>query len=237
MTPWNTEHLTFDETTFGGVSRIFPLPDLVLYPHVVQPLHVFEERYREMVTDALASDRLLTMAMLKPGWEFEYEGRPPISPIGCLGKIITHNRLDDGCFNVLLLGVRRVRISRELEPIRAFRQAEVELLADCYSDDTSLDPEQLRQELLYEFQSNLPSDVQAAKSLEQMLSEHIPLGALTDLVSYTLPLDLSAKQELLSECRVEIRAQLLLQAFHDRSANPPAGHTLDRRFPPPFSCN
>ena len=181
MTPWNALDLTFDEATFDGVARLFPLPNLVLYPHVVQPLHVFEERYREMVADALATDRLIAMAMLNPGWEPDYDGRPPIAPIGCLGKIVAHNKLDDGCYNLLLLGVRRVEIVEELAPLRAFRQATVEIVEDCYSDDTSLDPERLRCELLCEFQRHLPDDSDASEHLEQMLADHIPLGALTDL--------------------------------------------------------
>ncbi len=68
---------------------LFPLPNVVLFPNVFLPLHIFEPRYREMVADALASDRLIGMVLLKPGWEHEYEGRPPVYPIGCSG-VITH---------------------------------------------------------------------------------------------------------------------------------------------------
>src|SRR4029079_17170823 len=70
-------HLEFDADTFCGVARLFRLPNLVLYPHVMQPLHIFEERYREMLEDALASDRLIAMALLEPGWETDYDRRPP----------------------------------------------------------------------------------------------------------------------------------------------------------------
>jgi Lon protease-like protein len=233
---WNTEDLTFDETLFSGVTRLFPLPNLVLYPHVVQPLHIYEERYREMVVDALATDRLITMSILEPGWETDYDSRPPVAPVGCLGKIITHHRIEDGCFNLLLLGMRRVRISRELEPIRAFRQAEVELLTDCYTDDTSLDPELLRHNLLEEFRQHLPKE-SYADPLDQILSRHIPLGALTDLVSYTLPLAPKVKQELLNECQVEVRAQLLIQQFRQPIQTGP-GHPAGKPgFPPSFSTN
>lgn len=237
MPPWNAEDLTFDEATFSGVGRLFPLPNLVLYPHVVQPLHVFEERYREMIADALATDKLITMAILEPGWEPEYDGRPPIAPVGCLGKIITYNRFDDGRFNLLLLGVRRVVIGRELEPVRAFRRAELELITDCYEDEASLDPELLREELLMEFQRHLPDDVEASDHLEQMLSDHIPLAALTDLVAYTLPLDQDLKQQLLSECHVELRAQLLLQLFRQHGSPQAMSGESDGGFPPPFSMN
>ena len=233
---WNTEDLTFDETLFSGVTRLFPLPNLVLYPHVVQPLHIYEERYREMVSDALATDRLITMSILKPGWEIDYDSRPPVAPVGCLGKIITHHRMEDGCFNLLLLGMRRVRISCELEPVRAFRQAQVELLTDCYTDDSTLDPELLRHNLLEEFRQHLPKE-SYADPLDQILSGHIPLGALTDLVSYTLPLPPDVKQELLNECQVEVRAQLLLRQFHQHIQTGPVHPASGPGFPPSFSSN
>ena len=112
MNPWDAPELQFDVNTFCGVARLFPLPNLVLYPHVMQPLHIFEDRYREMVEDALAGDQLIAMALLEPGWESEYDSRPPVAPLACLGKIVAHHRLDDGRYNLLLLGVERVRIVR-----------------------------------------------------------------------------------------------------------------------------
>ena len=87
--------------------RLFPLPNLVLYPHVMQPLHIFEDRYREMLEDALAGDQLIAMAVLEPGWEDDYESRPPVAQYACLGKVVAHHRLKDGRYNVLLMGVQR----------------------------------------------------------------------------------------------------------------------------------
>ena len=69
-----------------GVARLFPLPNLVLFPHVLQPLHIFEPRYCDLLEAALADDRLIAMAVLAPGWEKDYEGRPPVHPIACLGR-------------------------------------------------------------------------------------------------------------------------------------------------------
>jgi Lon protease-like protein len=79
---------------FDGVARLFPLPNLVQFPHVVQPLHIFEARYRQMTADALAGDRFLAMVLLRPGWETDYEGRPPIYSVACLGKIVADHRLE-----------------------------------------------------------------------------------------------------------------------------------------------
>src|SRR5262245_28887250 len=108
--------------TAQGPVRLFPLPNLVMFPHVVQPLHVFEPRYCDLLEDALADDRLIAMVLLEPGWEANYEGRPPIAPVACLGKVVAHERLPAGRHNILLRGLRRAAIQRELPASRAFRQ-------------------------------------------------------------------------------------------------------------------
>src|SRR3954465_3453326 len=89
---------------------LFPLPNVVLFPNVFLPLHIFEPRYREMVADALASDRMIGMVLLRPGWDRDYEGRPPLYAVGCSG-VLTHNeRLPDGRYNIVLRGIERFRI-------------------------------------------------------------------------------------------------------------------------------
>src|SRR5271169_6633272 len=105
-----SENLSFSVEGFSGKVRLFPLPNLVLFPHVMQPLHIFERRYRDLLEDALAGDGLIAMAALAPGWEENYEGRPQLYPMACLGRITTHFRLADGTYNVLVLGLRRARL-------------------------------------------------------------------------------------------------------------------------------
>ncbi|MEX0979385.1 MAG: LON peptidase substrate-binding domain-containing protein, partial [Pirellulales bacterium] len=83
------DDLAFQAEQFSGKARLFPLPNLVLFPHVIQPLHVFEPRYVAMFKDAMEDDRLIAMSLLEPGWEGDYEGRPPVAPVACLGRIIT----------------------------------------------------------------------------------------------------------------------------------------------------
>lgn len=239
MNPWDATdlaNLDFDAGTFCGVARLFPLPNLVLYPHVMQPLHIFEERYREMLEDALADDRLIAMATLEPGWEDEYDSRPPIAEYACLGKVVAHHRLEDGRYNVLLLGVGRVRIVRELDPLRSFRQAKVELVEDCYDFPSADDAEQLQQTLVSAFRKHLPCACQLPEQLEDLLSRHLPLGLLTDLAAYALPLDLAIKQQLLAEERVSLRAETLLAQIERGLAGKPAA-ALEPGFPPPFSVN
>ena len=73
---------------FCGKVRLFPLPNLVLFPEVMQPLHIFEPRYRQMTADALAGDRLIALGLLRPGWEADYDGKPAIYPVACLGRVV-----------------------------------------------------------------------------------------------------------------------------------------------------
>ena len=89
---------------------IFPLPNGVLFPRAPLGLHVFEPRYRRMTEDVLASDSLMAVALLKPGWERDYYGTPPVHPVACAGVVEEHRRLPDGRFNIRLRGLRRIEI-------------------------------------------------------------------------------------------------------------------------------
>lgn len=112
---------------------VFPLPNVVLFPQVFLPLHIFEPRYREMVADALEGDRLIGMVLLRPGWEADYEGRPPVYPTGCAGLITNHERLPDGRYNIVLRGIEKFRILEEAEG-RSYRVARVEPLHEPLLD-------------------------------------------------------------------------------------------------------
>jgi Lon protease-like protein len=108
---------------------IFPLPNVVLFPNVFLPLHIFEPRYREMVADALSGDRIIGMALLRPGYESNYEGRPPVYPLGCAG-VITHSEpLSEGRYNIVLRGLEKFRITGE-ERTKPYRLAQVEPLPE-----------------------------------------------------------------------------------------------------------
>ena len=106
---------------------LFPLPNVVLFPNVFLPLHIFEPRYREMVADALAGDRMIGMVLLRPGWDRDYEGRPPIYPIGCSGVLTHVEQLPDGRYNLVLRGLERFRILAENHE-RSYRRAAIEPL-------------------------------------------------------------------------------------------------------------
>ena len=112
---------------------IFPLPNAVLFPNVFLPLHIFESRYREMVADALAGDRVIGMVLLQPGYQADYEGRPPVYPIGCAGLITHSETMADGRYNIMLRGIEKFRITAE-QSERSYRVAEVDALPETLTD-------------------------------------------------------------------------------------------------------
>jgi Lon protease-like protein len=109
---------------------IFPLPNVVLFPNVFLPLHIFEPRYRDMVADTLEEDRIIGMVLLRPGWEAEYEGRPAVYPVGCAGLITHAERLNDGRYNIVLQGLEKFRVVDE-DDSRSYRLARVESMPEA----------------------------------------------------------------------------------------------------------
>lgn len=116
---------------------LFPLPNVVLFPEMPLPLHVFEPRYRTLVADALDGDRIIGMTLLRPGWEADYEGRPSIYPSGCAGHIEHCKSLTDGRFLILLKGLTRFRIVCEHDG-KPYRMATVEALPEAMGDPANL---------------------------------------------------------------------------------------------------
>ena len=113
---------------------IFPLEDIMLFPNASRPLHIFEPRYRQMVADALAGDRIIGMVMLRPGYEDEYEGNPPIYEIGTAGVIAHVDELPEGRYNIVLRGLTKFRVTAEDES-RAYRVADVDAIPEPLADD------------------------------------------------------------------------------------------------------
>src|SRR5690606_30929956 len=123
---------------------IFPLPNCVLLPGGLLPLHVFEPRYRELTRDCLAGHQLMAIARLRPGYESTYYGRPPVYERCGVGRIICSEELPDGRFALLLRGVARVEIARELPADHAYRRVEARLLDDASTDQVEIKQHQRR---------------------------------------------------------------------------------------------
>ncbi len=128
-------------------SRIplFPLPDVVLFPSVFLPLHIFEPRYRQMLADALRGDRIIGMVLLKGGRD-DIEEPPPVYPIGCAGLISHAETLQDGRSNILLRGIQRFRVVEEATDC-AYRQAQIESLPEASSPTIRAEVQQARTQL------------------------------------------------------------------------------------------
>ena len=193
---------SFSLHSFSGTARLFPLPNLVVFPHVVQPLHIYESRYVEMLEDAIADDHLLAMALLLPGWEPAYDGRPPIDPFVCLGRIMSHAPAKNNRYNILFGGIARAKIVEELPVRRSYREAKVEIREDVEPSQSDPLTKQLHTELVQAFRKYIPDEVLTEKHLMEVLKQQSHLGTLTDLISYSLPLELSFRQFLLAETDV-----------------------------------
>ncbi len=174
---------------------IFPLPDVVLLPGAVLPLHVFEPRYRDMTRDALAGERLLGMARLRPGYQQDYAGRPPVHDIVGLGRIVTANESEDGRYHMLLRGIARVRIVEELPPDHSYRLVRAELL----DSERSARPQMLTigGEQLIALSDRLAEAVEGAAGLRDIVREAETPGACADLISAALLADPEERQRLL----------------------------------------
>lgn len=223
----------FSLAEFAGKARLFPLPNLVVFPHVVQPLHIFESRYVEMLEHAVADDHLLAMALLLPGWQPEYDSRPPIEQIICLGRVMSHSPAKQGTYNILLGGISRAKVKRELPVLHSYREAEIELLQDINPEPGDDSVRQLHSELVRAFRRFIPAEAPVQRQFEDLLNEETSLGTLTDLISYSLPLDLAFRQTLLAELDVLQRCRLLLDELQKKEL----AEAKVRSFPPEFSSN
>ncbi len=231
------DDFSFSAEEFSGTVRLFPLPNLVLFPRVMQPLHIFEPRYCELLEEAVAGDRLIAMALLRPGWEDDYEGTPLIYPVVCLGRVAVHQKTEAGSYNLLLSGVNRVQIVRELPKRKRFREAVARICPDRHAPERAAEGPALQRRLrsaLLDMSDCLP---QAQEQLEYLLGADVQLGTLTDVLSYMLDLSLAEKQSLLAEFDVYRRAERLLEHLEVMAGDVQPGSSGEAEFPPQFSAN
>jgi uncharacterized protein len=223
---------------FTGAVRLFPLPNVVLFPHMILPLHIYEPRYCDMLADALATDQLITLALLQPGWEPKYEARPPLFDVVCVGEIVAHETQPNKRHNILLRGMRRAKIVHELPSELAYRQAKVELLEETQSalSDASRGSKQTK--ILDLFRNFLPESEIWEQQIDQLLSRPIDLSLLTDIVAFTASFPLDVKQQLLIETNCDIRADMLIKLLQQKWQTQLDQASSDGySFPPPFSEN
>jgi Lon protease-like protein len=178
---------------------IFPLTGAVLYPGLQLPLHIFEPRYRAMVSDALARDRLIGMIQPQKGFE-----GAPLFAVGCLGRIGDVEALEDGRFNIILDGEKRFRVLRELDVTTPFRQVEAELLEE---------PEEVLAPIE---RASFEREAKRFAQAQGYVVDWEQVGRLDDMslingVSQIAPFDPAAKQALLEASGLSARCELLVQ--------------------------
>ncbi len=218
------------QSGFGGdlapiripsVIPLFPLPNMVFFPRTYLPLHIFEPRYRRMVRDAASSHRMIGMVLLKEGWETDYEGTPPIFPIGAVGRIVTVQALSDGRFNILLQGLSRFEIQEELG-CESFRQGQIRL-ADFSAPEKKL-PSDVRAELV-KLVGNFLLTREDGAALANFLKQPVDDEALVHNLSFALDFTPLEKQFLLEADSLVQQARRLLDLlqFKRYELNEPTG--------------
>ena len=221
---------------FTNIVRLFPLPNLVLFPGVMQALHVFEQRYRELMHDALAADNLISMALVKEDPLAQLSGassKPKLHEVICIGKIVTEAKLEDGRYNLLLMGIQRAEIIREIASDKPYRMAEIRLL----QPEMLSDPEEAvwREKLIRKF-SELAGVRQGFDSqvVSNLTNSEMPFGLLVDLIGYSCGVSPVLQQKVLSTVDLNVRTELVLE-FIDQQMKIDESHSND--FPPGFSLN
>jgi uncharacterized protein len=180
---------------------IFPLTGAILLPGMQLPLHIFEPRYRALVSDALARDRMIGMIQPKA------DGKTAsLFDVGCLGRIEDVEALEDGRYNIVLEGLQRFTLTKELDVTTAFRQIEAEL----WEEDEMSEALSIAERAALEIESRRFADAQGYvvdwKSVEQ-LDDY----SLVNIVAQIAPFDGAAKQALLEARGLGNRSELIIQ--------------------------
>ena len=196
------------------VIPIFPLPNAVLFPNVYLPLHIFEARYRAMVADALKGDRIIGMVLLQPGYEANYEGRPPVYQTGCAG-VITHSEpLPDGRYNIVLRGLEKFRITAE-DHSKSYRLAEVDGLPESVPDADRVAIRQQRHRL----EALLAALIERSGS-DPKFPPAIPDEDLVNALAQYVQLDPIERQALLERDGVLERCRALIELLEMKTLTP-----------------
>ena len=189
------------------IVPIFPLPNVVFFPKMFLPLHVFEPRYKQMVRDRLEEDRRFGIILLQEGWQADYFGEPPVHNIGCLGEIETYERLPEGRFNILLRGIDRFELLRFVTE-KPYRTAAVKLLGDLpfllEQDQQIRARDTLLEKCLQYFKNVLGVEIE-----EDRLDREASLETVVNQVASILDIPAKQKQTLLEAPKLAQRLELV----------------------------
>lgn len=232
-----SEEYAFRPADFSGVTGLLPIPNLVMFPHVMHPVHVSEPRYQVLLDDVLGDNRLVTLAVLAPGWEADYPEHPTLRPYACLGKVVVSRQLEDGTHDLLVVGLERVRLLGEVAPRKPYREATAMIREDVYPPNQVEQIGSLKRELLEQWSCLLSRRPQARDQLAQLFNSSLSLGTITDVLGYLLDLRLLDKEALLAEVNVHRRVEMLLAHLRTAAREGGCGTRAFLEFPPEFSTN
>ena len=184
---------------------VFPLPGALLFPRMHLPLHIFEERYKALMSDAMARDRRIGMVQPRVTGTAQ-SAVPALFDIGCVGKIAQFEMLDDGRYNLVLEGLSLFRIVRELDVATPFRQVEAELLPPVAEQEIL----SLSARAALEMESRRFADMQGY-AVDWEAVARLDDESLVNGVAQIAPFDVAAKQALLESATLEERAELIVQ--------------------------
>lgn len=182
---------------------VFPLPGAILFPRMHLPLHIFEPRYRAMVGDALARDRRI--GMIQPRGPAKDLKGPPLFDVGCVGKIADVEALDDGRYNIVLEGLSRFRIVRELDVTTSFRQVEAVLEPTPAGEILNLG-----ERAALEAESRRFADIHGY-AVDWEGVARLDDESLVNGIAQIAPFDPASKQALLEAASLSDRAELIVQ--------------------------
>jgi Lon protease-like protein len=217
---------------FSGHAPLFPLPNVVLFPQALLPLHIFETRYRQMTADALAADSLIAMALLRESDEARSDEAPEIWPTVGLGRIVAHQQLPDGRYYLVLRGTARCRVLYEEPTNKLYRIGRLELVTDV--EPPLMESGRLTRRLLQRFSQLFPA-VKEHAIWQQVTERTLPLGAVCDLLVSALPLKPEGAQQFLEELDSAKRCEMLWEVL--RLSERRVKSESNRGFPPVFSAN
>ncbi len=196
----------------ASVLPIFPLPDVTFFPHTVLPLHVFEARYRAMVTDALQRERRLAVVQLKPGYEASYAGKPAVQAVAGAGEIVSAERLPTGRYNIALKGDMRIRIVRELPTDTLYRLVLAERLDDV---EPTTDVSALVDRIRTACRRLLEALDRPVNLLDAAIASGLAPGVIADRVASAVLPGATLRQELLETLDVARRLERVAAALDD----------------------
>lgn len=195
------------------LQPLFPLPNVVLFPRALLPLHIFEPRYRTMIADVIGGGQTLLIALLKPGWEQDYYGSPEVYPVACVGRVVQHQKLPDGRYNIIVQGEEKVFIER-FERQQPYRIARVRRLGEDLAWAAVPGAGDMASQLV-ELYRRAHQRQGTSLDLDQVLGPNVTPEAVVNTIAMNVDTEPLTRQQLLEMDGLELRFRALHQILRE----------------------